>query len=75
MVTLLTYDAARFWYMRNYHCGTKTNDGCAFNEGWAEFWAGECHGTYGSKLTDYQCEGNVAKALRRLKSACKSSDS
>ena len=68
------YDASRFWYLRNHHCGTKSNDGYAFNEGWAEFWANDCHGIYGSKLTDYQYEGNVAKALRRLKSACKSSD-
>ena len=70
-----SYDAARFWYLRNHHCGTKSNDGYAFNEGWAEFWANECHGTYVSKLTDYHYEGNVAEALRRLKSACKSSDS
>lgn len=69
------YDVGRFWYMRNHNCGTQSNDGYAFNEGWAEFWASECNGTYGSKRTDYQYEGNVAKALRRLKSACKSSDS
>jgi len=68
------YDVARFVYTRNHHCGSRTNNGYAFNEGWAEFWAGECYGTYGSSVTDYRYEGNVAKALRALKSKCGTSD-
>ena len=35
-------DAARYIYTRNHDCGKQTNNGFAFNEGWAEFWAGEC---------------------------------
>lgn len=46
------YDVVRFWYMRNHNCGTKSNYGYAFNEGWAEFWANECHRTYESNRTD-----------------------
>ena len=69
------YDAVRFWYARRHTCGTKSNNGYAFNEGWAEYWANQCHGTYGSSMSDYRYEGNVAKALRRLKSVCSSSDS
>ena len=36
-------DAVRFNYARHHDCGKQTNDGFAFNEGWAEFWAGECY--------------------------------
>jgi len=69
------WDAIRFWYMRSHSCYTKSNNGYAFNEGWAEYWAGSCFtGTYGSSLTDYRYEGNVAKALKRLKTICSSSD-
>ena len=50
------------------------NGGFTFNEGWALFWAGSCYGTYGSTPTDYSYEGNVAKALRALKSRCGTSD-
>ena len=37
------YDSARFWYLRS-HSSTScdsTNNGFAFNEGWAEYWADE----------------------------------
>ena len=68
------WDATRFWYLRTHTCGTKSNEGYAFNEGWAEFWANECFGTYGGKTTDYEYEGNVANALRKLKSDCVSND-
>ena len=44
------------------------------SSGQAEFWAGQCYGTYGSSVTDYRYEGNVAKALRALKSKCGTSD-
>jgi len=70
------YDVARFLYTRHHSCDTKANHGYAFNEGWAEFWAGECtrFSGYGSSKTDYIYEGNVAQGLRRLKSVCSSSD-
>ena len=68
------YDVARFVYTRNHRCSLRTNNGFAFNEGWAEFWAGSCSGTYGSSATDYRYEGNVAKALRALQAGCGTSD-
>lgn len=37
-------DVARYNYVRRHNCGTKANHGYAFNEGWAEFWAGQCYG-------------------------------
>ena len=61
-------DAIRFNYFRSHSCGSKTNEGFAFNEGWAEFWAGSCKGPvyFGSSPTDYTIEGNVANGLRQL---------
>ena len=69
------YDAVRFLYPRIHHCGLKTNLGFAFNEGWAQFWAGSCqYGIFGTSSTDYRYEGNVAQALRRLQKKCGTSD-
>lgn len=66
------YDAGRFVYTRTHYCSKSTNLGFAFNEGWAEFWAGSCltGSATGSKIV----EGNVASALRKLQSDCNSSD-
>ena len=36
-------DAARYSYAQHHYCGKQTNYGFAFNEGWAEFWAGGCY--------------------------------
>ena len=33
---------SRYVYIGSHDCGTQSNSGFAFNEGWAEFWAGEC---------------------------------
>lgn len=68
------YDVVRFTYTQTHYCGKNTNKGFAFNEGWAEFWAGSCYNTYGNSPTDYTREGNVAKALRALRNRCGSSD-
>jgi len=70
------YDVTRFGYTRRHSCNTKSNYGYAFSEGWAEFWAGACKrfSGYGSSKTDYRYERNVAQSLRRLRSACSSSD-
>lgn len=67
-------DAAKYKYTQHHHCGKKTNYGFAFNEGWAAYWEGACHGKYGgnSKSGYYKYEGNVAKALRKLQKKCKS---
>ena len=35
-------DAVRFWYPRKHSCTDEKNAGFAFNEGWAEYWAGRC---------------------------------
>lgn len=66
------YDAGRFFYTRNHYCSKKTNNGFAFNEGWAQFWAGSC--TLGSATGPKDVEGNVASALRALQTRCGSSD-
>ena len=36
----------RYKYAQHHYCGKKTNYGFAFNEGWAEYWAGSCRGIY-----------------------------
>ena len=65
----LGLDAFRFNYFRRHYCSLQTNEGFAFNEGWAEFWAGSCTATgYGSNPYDYTIEGNVANGLRELQS-------
>ena len=66
-------DVVRYGYTRQHTCTSRTNAGYAFNEGWAEFWANECSRV--SSSTDYTIEGNVANALRSLKSSCGMSDS
>ena len=38
------WDATRFWYARNHYCSKRTNYGFAFNEGWAQYWSGQCTG-------------------------------
>ena len=37
-------DVVRFGYTRYHYCSSKTNLGFAFNEGWAEYYAGDCGG-------------------------------
>jgi hypothetical protein len=66
------YDSARFWYLRS-HSGTScsgTNNGFAFNEGWAEYWADEVRPTPCTNSQDFTIERNVAFELKRLQSAC-----
>jgi hypothetical protein len=58
------YDAARFGYPKSHELCLVSNEGFAFNEGWAEFWAhtpGPC-----ANPTDFNVEGNVAAALTGL---------
>lgn len=64
-------DVLSYSYMQYHSCGSKTNVGFAFNEGWAEFWDDGCKSYTG---TDYTIEGNVASALRKLKTTCSSTD-
>jgi len=65
-------DVVSYSYMQYHDCGSQTNLGFAFNEGWAAFWAGTCTSYTGA---DYKIEGNVATALRNLKTKCASTDS
>ena len=66
-------DALRYWYMRQHTCSTVSNYAYAFNEGWAEYWAGSCRRSlYGGSKTNFKIEGNVANALRELQSKCSS---
>lgn len=68
------HDVAKYVYTQKHTCGKYTNEGFAFNEGWAEFWAGSCYGTYGNSPANYSYEGNVAKGLRALKGRCGTPD-
>ncbi|PXF40297.1 hypothetical protein BWQ96_09989 [Gracilariopsis chorda] len=65
-------DVAQFVYTRNHNCKSNTNHGFAFNEGWAEYWAGDtaCGDANGTK----KVEGNVATALKEMQTRCRTSD-
>ncbi|HZI92375.1 MAG TPA: hypothetical protein VFD31_12235 [Thermoleophilaceae bacterium] len=59
-----SFDVARFQYPQNHTPCKLTNEGFAFNEGWAEYWANtpdDC-----GDGTNYSQEGNVAAALTGL---------
>ena len=56
--------------MKQHVCHTKYNLGYAFNEGFAQFWAGQCLFYSAPSYDDYTIEGNVASALRKLKRSC-----
>lgn len=58
------FDAARFGYIKNHELCLVSNEGFAFNEGWAEFWA-RTPATCGDG-TNFSQEGNVATALTGL---------
>lgn len=58
------YDAARFGYPKTHTLCQVSNEGFAFNEGWAEYWAGTL-GPCGDG-TNFSQEGNVATALAGL---------
>ncbi len=57
-------DAAKYSYPQTHTSCKVTNQGFAFNEGWAEYWAGD-YSTC-SPATNYNQEGNVAAELARL---------
>ena len=35
-------DVFKYKYAQRHNCGSRTNQGFAFNEGWAQYWAGSC---------------------------------
>ncbi|KAI0558963.1 hypothetical protein FGB62_175g04 [Gracilaria domingensis] len=53
-------------------CNTKTNEGFAFNEGWAMYWASQCESHEYDATANMNIAGNVAAALRHLQSSCHS---
>jgi len=57
-------DVARYGYIKNHSSCLVSNEGFAFNEGWAEFWA-KTPATCGDG-TNFNQEGNVASALTGL---------
>ncbi|MFI4985016.1 MAG: hypothetical protein ACHQAV_03395 [Solirubrobacterales bacterium] len=58
------YDVVRFGYAKSHSLCLTSNEGFAFNEGWAEFWA-RTPGSCGDG-TNFNQEGNVATALTGL---------
>lgn len=58
------FDAARYQYPQNHTACKVTNEGFAFNEGWAEYWA-KTPQTCGDG-TNFSQEGNVAVGLTSL---------
>jgi hypothetical protein len=64
-------DVARFAYPQKHSARScaPTNLGFAFNEGWAEFWAGLRLSACGAG-DDLRIERNVVAALQRLQQAC-----
>jgi hypothetical protein len=64
-------DAATFNYAQNHEPCSLTNAGYAFNEGWAEFWAGDYFGAPDcGRPGNMDTEGNVAAALVELMENC-----
>jgi hypothetical protein len=64
-------DAVTFGYARDHEPCLHTNAGYAFNEGWAEFWAGDYYGApHCDRPGDMETEGNVAAALVELMENC-----
>lgn len=65
-------DVAKYKYTQRHSCTSDTNSGFAFNEGWAEYWAGSCQS--GNSAGPFSVEENVATALSQLQKNCSASD-
>jgi hypothetical protein len=67
-------DVVTYNYLQNHVPCNHTNSGYAFNEGWAEFWAGDFAPAPdcgpGRSADDMETEGNVAVALTELMENC-----
>lgn len=68
------WDATRFRYLRNHSMGDVTNEGFAFNEGWAEYHKSLRHPTEVSPVWNgtkqINVEGEVASELLTLSNKC-----
>jgi len=64
-------DAERYGYGQSHNTCTRSNEGFAFQEGWAEFWAkqgaSQCPG---AALTDFSIEGHVNLGLTAIEHLC-----
>jgi hypothetical protein len=69
-----TFDSGYFWYLRNHSATSceRTNSGFAFNEGWAEWWAGQVMEPCETDPNTGLIERNVAAELARLEARCAS---
>jgi hypothetical protein len=64
-------DVVTYNYLQNHEPCNHTNAGYAFNEGWAEYWAGDYYGAPDcGRPGDMETEGNVAAALVSLAHEC-----
>lgn len=66
-------DMVAFQYPQHHSatsCDQRTNPGFAFNEGWAQYWAGTKSTPCPGRPGDYSIERNVAGALRGLQRTC-----
>jgi hypothetical protein len=64
-------DVATYNYLQNHEVCNHTNEGFAFNEGWAEFWAEDfAPAPDCGRPGDMATEGNVAAALQELMENC-----
>lgn len=64
-------DVVAYNYAQNHQPCLHSNGGYAFNEGWAEFWAGDYDGAPDcGRPGDMETEGNVAAALVELMENC-----
>lgn len=64
-------DVVTYNYLQNHEVCNHTNEGFAFNEGWAEFWAEDfAPAPDCGRPGDMETEGNVAAALQELMENC-----
>lgn len=66
-------DMVAFQYPQHHYatsCEKRTNPGFAFNEGWAQYWAGTRSTPCPDRPGDFSIERNVAAGLRGLQRTC-----
>lgn len=64
----------RFSYLQFHEPCSRYNEGFGFNEGWANYWAGEWAEVTCYAADDYAVEGRVARALKLLELRCAGGD-
>lgn len=64
------WDVTRFAYARFHDACLISNEGFAFNEGWAEFYSGDTGGCPSAGAENWENESQVANALERVRTSC-----